>query len=59
MKIRTDQELESAVREYDGLEGAAEGSPEATRRDELHAAISRYYLAHKDELRKAKPEHRE
>ncbi|HET8726444.1 MAG TPA: hypothetical protein VFO41_02945 [Alphaproteobacteria bacterium] len=59
MKITTGEELEQAVQEYGRLKDAAENTPDADRRDELNAAISRYYLDHKDELRKAKPEHRE
>lgn len=57
MRITTGTELERAVREYDRLKDAADGTPEARRRDELNAAISLYYLDHKDELRKGKPEH--
>lgn len=59
MKITSNAELEKAVREHDRLQAAADGTPEAARRDELHAAISSYYLVHKDDLRKGRPEHRE
>lgn len=57
MRITTNEELERAVREHDRLKDAAADTPEANRRDELHAAITRFYLTHKDELRKGRPEH--
>jgi hypothetical protein len=59
MKITSNAELEKAVREHDSLQAAADGTPEAARREELQSAISHYYLINKDQLRKARPEHRE
>ncbi|MFV3128578.1 hypothetical protein [Niveispirillum sp. KHB5.9] len=55
MAIRSDQELEMAVREYQKLRNAPEGSDSAARRDNLNADIQTYYHQNHQDLRPAKP----
>lgn len=55
MAIRTDDELENAVQEYQRLRNAPEGSDSAARRESLNADIQTYYHQHQQNLRPAKP----
>lgn len=56
MPIRSEQELEKAVAEYQRLGQGALSSADADRRDNLNADIQAYYTEHAETLRKAKPE---
>lgn len=56
MEIRTATELERALHEFQSLEKATAGSPGAKRRDDLAAAIDAYYVKHRDDVEKGKPE---
>lgn len=55
MEIRTAAELERAIHEFQSLEKAEPGSPEAKRRDDIEAAIQAYYAQHRGEIEKGKP----
>lgn len=55
MEIRTTAELERAIHEFQGLEKAEPGSPEAKRRDDLEAAIEAYYAQNRGTIEKGKP----
>lgn len=55
MRIGNDDELAAAVREYDALKDAKDGSPEAKRRDDLHAAIADYYQRNQASMNPGKP----
>lgn len=55
MAIRSDEELEAAVQEYQKLNNAPAGSDSAARRDCLNADIQTYYQQNRQDLRPAKP----
>lgn len=55
MAIRTDLELEIAVREYQRVRNAPTGSDSAARRESLNADIQTYYHQNQQNLRPAKP----
>lgn len=55
MRIRSTAELERALHEFQSLEKAQAGSPDAKRRDDLDAAIKAYYAKHGKEIEKGKP----
>jgi hypothetical protein len=56
MPIRTEQELEQAVQEFQRLGGGDISAADADRRDNLNADIQAYYAIHAESLRKARPE---
>ncbi len=55
MSIRTEQDLERAVQEFQRLRNAPAESADGRRRTELDAEIKAYYLANAEDLRVAKP----
>ncbi|WP_207462254.1 hypothetical protein [Azospirillum sp. SYSU D00513] len=55
MPINSEQDLESAVAEFQRLADAPDGSPDGQRRMELDAEIKAYYVQCSDEMRAAKP----
>ncbi len=55
MPIRTEQELERAVQEFQTLRDAPEDSDRGRRRAELDADIKAFYVTNAESLRKAKP----
>jgi hypothetical protein len=54
--IRSAQDLEDAMAEYQRLAQAATGTPEAARRTALDAAIQTFYAKCADDLRPARPD---
>lgn len=56
MPIRSEQELEKAVAEYQRLGQGDISSADADRRDNLNADIQAYYTEHAEDMRKGKPE---
>ena len=55
MAIRSDEELEAAVQEFQKLRAAPAGSDSAARRECLNADIQTYYHQQYQDLRPAKP----
>ncbi|HZH26961.1 MAG TPA: hypothetical protein VEY95_07235 [Azospirillaceae bacterium] len=55
MDIRDENGLQEAVQEFQKLAAAQDGTPEATRRAELDAAIKAYCAQHNSEDRYARP----
>ncbi|MFC7332008.1 hypothetical protein [Rhodocista pekingensis] len=55
MAIRTQEEYERAVQEFQGLRDAPADSPDGMRRAELDADIKAFYMQNGDEMRRAKP----
>lgn len=55
MAIRTQEEYERAVQEFQGLRDAPADSPDGMRRAELDAEIKAFYMQNGDEMRRAKP----
>lgn len=52
--IDSDVEFERTMAEYHRLAQAADGSPDAVRRDELHAVILEYQIRQGAELEKGR-----
>ena len=57
--IRSAQDLEKAMAEYQRHAQAATGTPEAARRTALDAAIQTFFVKCADDLRPARPDEQE
>ncbi|ACI98569.1 hypothetical protein [Rhodospirillum centenum] len=55
MAIRTQEEYERAVQEFQGLRDAPADSQDGRRRAELDAEIKAFYMQNGDEMRRGRP----